>query len=350
MTGQELTFLSDLHLGAGGPSDQFTDDAALVALLDDLAEASRRVPGVERRLVLLGDTVDLLVAGGAGGGPERALAALQRIVGAHTDVFAALRDVAHAGVTVDVVPGNHDIDLALPELARLLAAIVPGATVRPWIVHVPGLVFAEHGQQHHAINRFRGLARLATGTGGGVGVRPAASHIEAIAAEHRGAVPTALRLAAAAPAVALGLAAAGGTEGATGGHWELPERALRELDRVAAASARADRRRLARRAARRPRTPSFAAMLPGAAARTHAVLAAHGAAVPFLVFGHTHLAADVPIATPGPRTRYLNCGTWLPIGGSQLRTLVTVGRRASGRAFARLERWDPDARVRLAAA
>jgi predicted phosphodiesterase len=38
------------------------------------------------------------------------------------------------------------------------------------------------------------------------------------------------------------------------------------------------------------------------------VLESAGLGVPFYVFGHTHVAADVPL--PGSSARYLNPGTW----------------------------------------
>ena len=69
--GQELTFLSDLHMAAGGQADPFADDAALAALIDDLA-AAVRPGGPARRLVLLGDFVDLVIAGASGRGSTAA--------------------------------------------------------------------------------------------------------------------------------------------------------------------------------------------------------------------------------------------------------------------------------------
>ncbi|HEY3020027.1 MAG TPA: hypothetical protein VGJ32_07525, partial [Solirubrobacteraceae bacterium] len=89
--------------------------------------------------------------------------------------------------------------------------------------------------------------------------------------------------------------------------------------------------------------PSFAAMLPGAAARCQAILARFGASVPFYVCGHTHAAVDVPLASV-PHARYLNCGAWVPS-----RTLVTLGGAPGRRPYARLERWDPESRLRSAA-
>src|SRR5439155_13127444 len=69
--GQELTFLSDLHMAAGGPADPFADDAALAALIEDIAAAGR-AGGPARRLVLLGDFVDLVIADASGRGSAAA--------------------------------------------------------------------------------------------------------------------------------------------------------------------------------------------------------------------------------------------------------------------------------------
>ena len=343
--GQELTFLSDLHMAAGGPAEPFNDDAALAALIDDLA-AAVRPGGPARRLVLLGDFVDLVIAGASGRGPAAAAAGLERIAAAHPQVFAALARAARGGLAIDVLPGNHDAELALPPVARALGALVPGARVRPWLLHVPGLVLAEHGQQHHAINRFPALPALATGAQRNVTPLPSAAVYDALTARRPAGGAAArhlVALAAAAPRLAAGLVRARGRGRVNTDAEGLPAAALVALDDAAVASVRADGRRRARAAARRPGTPSFAAMLPGAAARSHAVLARFGATVPFYVFGHTHVAADVPLASV-PHARYLNCGAWIPE-----RTLVTLGLAPGRRAYGRLERWDPESRLRSAA-
>src|SRR5439155_21259422 len=102
----------------------------LAALIDDVAAAGRG-GGLVRRLVLLGDFVDLVIAGASGRGAAAAAAGLERIAAAHPQVFAALGRAARGGLAVDVVPGNHDAELALPAVASALRTLVPGARVRP---------------------------------------------------------------------------------------------------------------------------------------------------------------------------------------------------------------------------
>jgi UDP-2,3-diacylglucosamine pyrophosphatase LpxH len=343
--GEELTFLSDLHLGGGGSTDPFDDDAALVALIDDLA-ASARAGAPARRLVLLGDTLDLVVAGASGHGARAAITGLRRIAAAHGEVFASLRRAIASGVRVEVVPGNHDAELALPTVREAFLRLVGRVRVRPWLVHVPGLVLAEHGQQHHCLNRFRGLPGLATGAARGLGPRPPAAVYDGLVARRaagRGPVPHALGLTLAAPRLALGVVRAVGRGDVAGGAEGLSAAVLSELDAAAAASAGEDLVRLARLAVRRGGVASFASTLPGAAARVGAILARYEVGVAFFVCGHSHVVADVALAA-APHARYLNGGCWVPD-----RTFVTVGRTLDGVAYARVEAWDPMGRVRRAA-
>ena len=345
MRGEELTFLSDLHLGGGGPTDPFDDDAALVALIDDLGAAAR-AGAPARRLVLLGDTLDLVVTGASGHGARAAMTGLRRIAGAHGEVFASLRRAIAAGVRVELVPGNHDAELALPAVREGLLRLVGRVRVRPWLIHVPGLVLAEHGQQNHCLNRFLGLPGLATGATRSLGPRPPAAVYDALAARRaagRGRVGHAVALGLAGPRLALGVLRAVGRGDVAGGAEGLSAAVLSELDAAAAVSAGEDLARVARLAVRRGGVASFASMLPGAAARVGAILARYEVGVPFYVCGHSHVVADVALAA-APHARYLNGGCWLPD-----RTFVTVGRTLDGMAYARVEAWDPTGRVRRAA-
>ena len=58
-----------------------------------------------------------------------------------------------------VVGGNHDIELTRPALAALFTALLglevghPRVRFSPWVVHEPGVFYAEHGNQHHDLNR-----------------------------------------------------------------------------------------------------------------------------------------------------------------------------------------------------
>jgi UDP-2,3-diacylglucosamine pyrophosphatase LpxH len=117
--------------------DPFADDRAFAQLLGALAD--RRI---RTRLVLLGDTFDLVLAGRGG---------LLAVAAAHAAVFDALAAFAAAGHEIEVVPGDHDGDLLRPatqeRLRQLLAAPI---ALRPGVVHLPGVLYAEHGRQQHA--------------------------------------------------------------------------------------------------------------------------------------------------------------------------------------------------------
>jgi UDP-2,3-diacylglucosamine pyrophosphatase LpxH len=134
-----LAIVSDLHMATpeapGG--DPFADDRAFAQLLGALADRCIRT-----RLVLLGDTFDLVLAGSGG---------LDAVAAAHAAVFDALAAFAAAGHEIEVVPGNHDGDLMRPaaqeRLRELLSAPI---AFPPWVVLVPGVLYAEHGEQRHA--------------------------------------------------------------------------------------------------------------------------------------------------------------------------------------------------------
>jgi len=399
-TVHEIVLLSDLHMGAGRDGvdapDPFADDAALAALLDHLADRPERL-NVSLRVILLGDIVDFVLVG-AGEDPfDRSAGAANRdltaIAGAHPGVLAALgRLAATAQVEVDVVPGNHDMELALPGVSSRLGSLAAAAAglpqtgaalrVLPWMVHVPAVLHAEHGQQHHDLNRFADLAILPDARADSLGRLPPAAHLDALlAARQAGTGPR--RLAGTLARAAPRLVASAGT--LVPGPWTgspsrchgvfqpaipserhggafapgsleqrdrcgLPPALVRELDRASAVGPALVARRLGRRAlagAARAAQPSGLDLRP-AAARTDAILARHGCSVPFVVFGHTHAPLDEPL---GAGTRYLNAGTWSRMGpGAGGRTVVRVVTGGGREPHARLERWDSERRVLVAAA
>ena len=153
----KVVVLSDLHLGAA--TGTATDDA-FVSFLQWLTE--RAHPNAEPwRLVLLGDLLDLLHPPAGAHDP---LAALDAVAARHRSALAALGTTAARGVSVDLVPGNHDSELVAPRLQERLRALVAAAAgtsavqlrptfrVRPWFLLLPGLLYAEHGSQYHALN------------------------------------------------------------------------------------------------------------------------------------------------------------------------------------------------------
>lgn len=121
----QLHAVSDLHLG-GAPGFQIFDRGALLAgAIDALRE---RAPEARVGLVLNGDIVDFLAAPGATYlDPFGAVAKLEAILTdpAFRPVWDALaRFVRAPRRTLVLALGNHDVELALPDVqARLLQAI-----------------------------------------------------------------------------------------------------------------------------------------------------------------------------------------------------------------------------------
>ena len=153
--------LSDIHLGNGGPYDIYAGGAALPALID--AEAG---PGL--RLIFNGDVVDFLLndeplqlnAGRA--------VALARAMVAHSDtaaVMAAVGRVLAAGGEVRIRLGNHDVELALPEVqavfreatgqpAEVAARLIFEDGMEPGQLDIGGAkVLYAHGEHNDQWNR-----------------------------------------------------------------------------------------------------------------------------------------------------------------------------------------------------
>jgi UDP-2,3-diacylglucosamine pyrophosphatase LpxH len=121
----QVHVISDLHLG-GEPGHQIFDQGALLGGVIDHLRA--RAPGKRVALVLNGDIVDFLAAPGASYlDPTGAVDKLEAILvdPAFQPVFQALaRFVRAEGRTLVLGLGNHDVELALPEVAeRLLQEI-----------------------------------------------------------------------------------------------------------------------------------------------------------------------------------------------------------------------------------
>jgi hypothetical protein len=126
------------------------------------------------RLVVLGDFLDLSLIGRANVDqmtPSSRNAVLKErvdeILSAHGDVFAALKDFIEGGGTVDIIPGNSDGALRIPRIwEHLSQSLLRGCStpspfarvqLHPWIYQVPGVLYAEHGNQYHEINSFPAL-------------------------------------------------------------------------------------------------------------------------------------------------------------------------------------------------
>jgi UDP-2,3-diacylglucosamine pyrophosphatase LpxH len=410
----DIVLLSDLHMSAGREPrtgaphrmEDFLDDEALVGLLDHLRERSEHRRRA-LRLVALGDLLDFTRVeldpsvegrGRLDTSVAVALEKVERVAVGHPEVIEALGRLVGSGAELEVVPGNHDLELMLGAVRERLATLVasaagdPGAAARvrfrPWIFYVPGVLYAEHGQQHHDVNRVADLVSLDGAAGLDPAALPLASHaveyvarlIDALdpsaaqvapladalrAALRRGApsrAPAALaptlhalwRLASSAASMRRlrrrepasvaarleGQAQALGLEPAT----------LAAIDGLSLPSPTSIAGRAAREAVSRRRpgqSASPGSYMTAAATAVHGELARAGAAARFYVFGHTHVAADVPLGPPPDAPRYLNPGTWSRLvhpGATPSRGFVEIALEGGDAPpQARLWRWDPAA-------
>lgn len=153
--------LSDLHLGNGGDFDTFAGAEALPALLDEMGKTPIRV-------ILNGDSVDFLMnEDPLELEPGRAAAQAAAIFAAPASagVLHALGRVAANGGEVVVRLGNHDVELALPEVQDLFRKSLgqgeeAAARVRfergdqPAILTVGGArILITHGEQNDPWNK-----------------------------------------------------------------------------------------------------------------------------------------------------------------------------------------------------
>jgi len=167
---EDVVLISDLHLGPGPlhSVETFFHDTEFCRFLDSLIRRAEP-EGRTWRLVILGDFLDFLrcelVTNEGGEPPTEAVAmtTLDRIITNHRDVFRGLARFLAAGFPLDVVIGNHDAELIRPALQARLRTVLAdegaGAAAdkvrfHPWIYYLPGVVYAEHGNQHDGFNAF----------------------------------------------------------------------------------------------------------------------------------------------------------------------------------------------------
>jgi UDP-2,3-diacylglucosamine pyrophosphatase LpxH len=331
-TPKRLTVVADFHMSAPA-HDDFVEDRAAAAFLDHLAAQP-----THRSLLILGDLIDFAKVPLDGRRrldttSQAALRKLDAVAAEHEPVFAAFGRLAAAGVTLELVAGNHDAELVRPpvqkQLGRLLGEAAGGppvtVTVHPWIYHLPGLLYAEHGHQHHDINRIPELFDTASLERGGSLAVPLGTHI----ADYHLRLQQTLTNGRQAPAVPRRALAAGRSTARLAGHaanaalraWlaarrgppqrglgaladklALPPDALQEIASGCSTGPRGLLTRALRRPARDPMSVS--------AAGIDQILSRRGSGAHLYIFGHTHRAAHTPLRSGAAAPLYLNPGTW----------------------------------------
>jgi hypothetical protein len=336
----EILIVSDLHLAApvgGAPMEARVGDraralASFIRWSGGEGRSGAPPQRSTRRLVLLGDSLDLPTHGSGSGRDAvprwgaAAADAVARIADAHPDPFDALAEFVAAGGRLELLPGNHDVALQLPMVRQALMDRVGGATGavgwHPWIFHVPGLLWAEHGGQHHDVHAIpTWLSPPATRSTWGLPLGHAIDDL-ARAARRRPrpiweVAVAAASLAADAIASAVSRPALAHSRGAyrvrelpaCAVDLELPDSLLVAIDRLSetdgwSIAARLIRRRLAGG----DRSP--ASFLGPAARRIHTILAGGNHDVRVYAFGHTHAPAVLPLGASTPGAWYANAGSW----------------------------------------
>lgn len=321
-TPERLFLVSDLHLDvvdSPGRNDARYAEA-FAAFVDGLGGTTG--DGTRTRLVVLGDFFELRRRrrdAGAEQSPER----MRQLLARHGTVLDALARFLDRGGRLDLVVGNHDLDLGrldvVPELRRDLirrsgAALEPGSfAVHRWLLYLPGVLYAEHGHQYHDINT---VAHILTPWGPGDGGPPPALLSDAIG--ERSPLVSGLRLLA---GLVMSSSPARVRERREYRRSVLPSFAvecglpvdvLAALDELAETSARSVLWRLARQGAmaggRGAVSPD--AYLQTAVDRISQILSSSGHAVPCYAFGHTHRAARRALTVGPSPALYINTGTW----------------------------------------
>ena len=153
--------LSDLHLGNGGPYDIFAGAAELPALLDSFTRTPTHV-------VLNGDSFDFLLNDDPlAVDPQLPLAQARALVTSAQTApsLQALGRVLAAGGRATMVVGNHDLELALPDVqavvrgalgqpANVASRLVFRDGTEPLLLEVGGArVLVTHGEHNDVANR-----------------------------------------------------------------------------------------------------------------------------------------------------------------------------------------------------
>ena len=173
-----ILVVSDLHFGEEllpGASEDRREAVALgaQAFREFLRyHAVRKLGGRPWRLVIAGDLFDFMSVvveptrempaknaderkRGLGRGNKAGVVRMRMICDAHRALLADLVAFARVGHSVDIVVGNHDVELLAPEVVAELMQHLAAAgaderalariKVVPWFVYVPGVAWIEHG-------------------------------------------------------------------------------------------------------------------------------------------------------------------------------------------------------------
>src|SRR5262249_37773844 len=157
MDDRDIVIVSDLHISEGydartgtyGRKEDFFYDRAFTRFLAHLRERAQ-TEGRKWRLVILGELFDFLqveLDQPARNPLDRSEQAtcdrLDRIAAGHPEFFAALGHFVADGVPLDILPGNHDIEMIRPSAQAHFKALITlhsgrpeaacGITFRPWI-------------------------------------------------------------------------------------------------------------------------------------------------------------------------------------------------------------------------
>jgi UDP-2,3-diacylglucosamine pyrophosphatase LpxH len=173
-----ILVVSDLHFGeellpGAGRERRRAIELGAAAFREFLAYyTARRSGGRPWRLVINGDFFDFMSVMipttperppktaderrfGLGRGVKAGVERMRRICEGHPAILEALGRFAAAGHSIDIVVGNHDVELLAPEVSAELMRQLAGAgageraieriSVVPWFVYVPGVAWIEHG-------------------------------------------------------------------------------------------------------------------------------------------------------------------------------------------------------------
>ena len=144
---EKIFIVSDIEMGRGDITDDFSDDDAVVDFLDNIQSSN---PGDKLTLVLNGDIFDFLKMAYKGSytryiTEEISLWKLEEVFMAHPKIFAALKKFLQApNHIVHFVIGNHDADLAWPALQKRLQKEL-GGTITFDYSYSNADIHAEHG-------------------------------------------------------------------------------------------------------------------------------------------------------------------------------------------------------------